>query len=96
MIWSVIHDFMHGYGYQSSDDLVIFASEVKYYLGKDLFIEAPSENNVAVDSEKVQVLFNEIKTKRILKINNIRTKNIAEFEKIRIPLIKQPFPKLPW
>lgn len=95
MIWSVVHDFMYGYGYQSGN-LMVFASEVKYYLGKDLFIEAPSENNIAVDSEKVQTIFNEVK----VHLNNVKPsghlRETVQFNKINIPSIKQPFPKLPW
>lgn len=94
MIWNLIHDFVNGWGYRAEDGSSLFADDVKYYLDKDLFADAPYEDGVAIDSEKVKKIYDEIGD--ICLPADARDIKIADFTKISVPLIKKPFPKLPW
>lgn len=87
--WSSVHNFFHGWGLVHGDGRSIWAKDACRYLDElDIFVLATKEEIEDVYERLREPLHKE--AERISKLPP------PKFDRLVIPKINKPFPKLPW
>ena len=88
MNWSLIHDFLEGYGYRCEDERVVFHWQAKEWLNIDL----ADECNFEEIYEKLQPHL----IKRAERIAKHLKEHPIKFDNFVIPNINKPWPEIKW
>jgi hypothetical protein len=99
--WHCIHDFLYGYGYSNeAQDKTVWFGDAQSLLQIDLYrafgsgwrcLEGDEVTRIEEIHEQLQPHIEARNAERLKKYE--ATKNIAQFTKFSIPLIKRKFPK---